>query len=113
MVSPMHIALEVALSTISVPGFFAALKRLARDRLGKRLAGTRMWQMLEFRKVSPLAYVDQTSIADLRAQIKTCKRCAKQGQCDATLGYVGWRKKSSGFCPNRAAIDRIARTHSR
>jgi hypothetical protein len=83
-------------------------QKIIRDHLGRQLAGTRMWSMLEHRQISPLAYVDQTSIGNLRAQIKTCRHCAKQDMCDETLGYVGNRHRNYGFCPNRKAMDEVA-----
>ncbi|HZP13988.1 MAG TPA: hypothetical protein VFB36_16350 [Nevskiaceae bacterium] len=94
------------LSLVTAADTPAGEKR-ARDRLGGKLAGTRMWSMLEHRHVSPIAYVDQTPIADLRAQIKTCTHCEKQEQCDETLGYVGNRGRNYNFCPNRRAIDLV------
>ena len=83
-----------------------------RDHYGRRLAGTRMWNMLEHRQVSPLAYVDNTSIGGLREQIRTCEQCQKHELCDETLGYVGHRHRNYGFCPNRRAIDAVAKTPS-
>lgn len=85
-------------------------QRMVRDHLGRQLASTRMWSMLEHRKISPLAYVDGTSTLSLRTQVKTCRTCAKQELCDGTLGYVGWRQRNYGFCPNRRLMDRFVRT---
>lgn len=97
------LSLAVLASVMSPRG-----QRIIRDHLGKRLAGTRMWSMLEHRHVSPLNYVDQTPIGELKAQIHACQHCAKQEMCDETLGYVGFRKRNYGYCPNRHAIDAVA-----
>jgi hypothetical protein len=83
-------------------------QRWLRERLGRRLAETRMWSMLEHRGVSPLVYVDQIAVDDLREQVRVCQHCAKHDWCDETLGYVGWRLRQYGFCPNRRSIDRFS-----
>jgi hypothetical protein len=103
------LCLALALTILAALSFADTKRgqRIQRDHLGKRLAGSRMWSMLEHRGIAPLKYVDQNEITSLRDQIKTCEHCAKQDLCDETLEYRGTRKRNYGFCANRKAIDQF------
>jgi len=80
---------------------------LVRRLLGWRLAGTRMSRMLEYRHVQPQFYLQNAPIATIRAQLRNCRQCMKQEQCEAALNYRGPRHRSLAFCPNHSTIDNL------
>ena len=80
-----------------------------------RLSRTRMGRMLERRRVDLGAYVRALSVAELKAQISTCRHCGLVDLCDRALGSRGPSRSAFSFCPNRPAIERhlfpLARLH--
>ena len=80
---------------------------LLRRYLAWRLAGTRLFAMLQRRHVAPLIYIQRTPTADIRRQLARCRSCPRQEQCDAAMEYFGPRHPSYRFCPNRRAIDAL------
>lgn len=84
-------------------------QKLLRTCLGNRLASTRMFKMLERRHIAPLSYIQETGIADLRAQIRTCRNCSRQDMCDESLYDIGVRQPNFSFCPNRRTVEKLIR----
>lgn len=101
-----------ALAAVSVLTFMDTERgqRWQRAWLGRRLAHSRMRCMLAAHGVVPQVYLQQTPVAQVRAQLRVCAHCAYRQRCerlcDATRHFRGGRDYS--FCPNYAAIESLS-----
>lgn len=72
-----------------------------------RLRTTRMEQMLRRRNIDVGAYARGLPVAELKAQIATCRSCGLTDLCDRCLeSRVPATSASFSFCPNRPAVER-------
>ncbi|MBX6419762.1 MAG: hypothetical protein IRZ06_01975 [Nevskia sp.] len=102
-----------ALAAVSVLTFLDTERgqRWQRAWLGRRLAHSRMRGMLAAHGIEPQTYLQQTPVAQMRAQLRVCRECPYRQRCarvcDTARHFRSGRDYS--FCPNRPAIERFLR----